>query len=97
LWFVKTFTFIIALTNDYEIQMLLLQKRIGSKENSLTIDELNEELRLRYDRLLMKTEMARIKDLGEEKALVITQFKGKCQNCGKIGYKAAQFKSNQTR
>jgi hypothetical protein len=26
-------------TNDYELQMLLLEKRIGSKENPLTIDD----------------------------------------------------------
>jgi hypothetical protein len=33
-----------SFTNDYKIQMLLLEKRIGSKENPLTIDELKEEL-----------------------------------------------------
>jgi hypothetical protein len=27
-----------SLTNEYELQMLLLEKRIGSKENSLAID-----------------------------------------------------------
>jgi hypothetical protein len=37
-----------SLTNDYELQMLLLEKRIGSKENPLYIDELKEELSLRY-------------------------------------------------
>jgi hypothetical protein len=36
------------LKNDYKRQMLLLEKRIGSKENPLTIDELKEELSLRY-------------------------------------------------
>jgi hypothetical protein len=28
---------------------------------------------------------------------MVTQFKGKCQNCGKIGHKAAQCKSKQMR
>jgi hypothetical protein len=41
--------------------------------------------------------MAKIKYLGEEKALVVTQFKDKFRNCGKIGYKAPQRKSEQTR
>jgi hypothetical protein len=77
--------------------MLLLEKRIGSKENPLSIDELKEELSLRYERLLMKTETAKINDLGEEKALVVTQLKGKCRNCGKIGHKAAQCKLKQMR
>jgi hypothetical protein len=29
-----------SLTNDYKLQILLLKKRIGSKENPLSIDEL---------------------------------------------------------
>jgi hypothetical protein len=86
-----------SLMNDYELQMLLLEKRIGSKKNPLTIDELKEELSLRYERLLMKTETAKITDLGEEKALMVTQFKGKCRNRGKIGLEAAQYKSKQMR
>jgi hypothetical protein len=45
----------------------------------------------------MKTETAKINNLGEEKALVVTQFKGKCRNCGKIGQKAAQCKSKKMR
>jgi hypothetical protein len=45
--------------------MLLLEKRIGSKDNPLTIDELKEELSLIYERLLMKTKTAKIKDLDE--------------------------------
>jgi hypothetical protein len=69
-----------------------LEKRIGSKENPLTIDELKEELSLTYERLLMKTETAKINDLGEEKTLVVTQFKGECQNCDKISHKTAQCK-----
>jgi hypothetical protein len=36
-----------SLTNDYELQMLLLEKRIGSKENPLTIHELKEEVKKR--------------------------------------------------
>jgi hypothetical protein len=44
--------------NEYKLQMLLLEMRIGSKENPLTIGELKEELSQRYERLLMKTEKA---------------------------------------
>jgi hypothetical protein len=50
-----------TLTNDYKFQMILLEKRFGIKENPLTIDELKEELSLRYERLSMKTETAKIK------------------------------------
>jgi antitoxin component HigA of HigAB toxin-antitoxin module len=38
-----------SLMNDYKLQILLLEKRIGSKENPLNIDELKEELSLRCE------------------------------------------------
>jgi hypothetical protein len=38
------------------------EKRIGSKENQLSIDELNEELSLRYERFLIKAETAKLND-----------------------------------
>jgi hypothetical protein len=56
-----------SLTNDYELQMLLLEKRIGSKDNPLTFDELKGELSPRYERLLMKTETTKINDLDEKR------------------------------
>jgi hypothetical protein len=34
--------FLNSLTNDYKLQVLLLEKRFGSKENPLSIDELKE-------------------------------------------------------
>jgi gag-polypeptide of LTR copia-type len=37
------------LTTDYELQMVLLEKRIGDKSNPLEVDELREELNLRYE------------------------------------------------
>ena len=82
-----------SLTSDYELQMTLMEKRIGNKENPLTIDELKEDLNLRYERLSSKSESTRNDDYGEEKALFVTQFKGKCRNCGKLGHKSAQCKS----
>jgi hypothetical protein len=45
----------------------------------------------------LKPENDESNNLGEEKVLVVTQFKGKCQNCGKIGHMAAQCKSKQMR
>ena len=77
-----------SLTGDYELQMLLLEKRIGNIENPLSIEELKEELSLRFERLSTKQN----EDSGEENALFTTQFKGKCRICGKLGHKAAQCK-----
>jgi Zinc knuckle len=82
-----------SLTGNYKLQMTLMEKHIGNKENPLTIDELKEDLNLRYERLSSKSESTRNVDYGKEKALLVTQFKGKCQNCGKLGHKSAQCKS----
>ena len=76
-----------SLTGDYELQMILMEKRIGNKENPLSIDELKEDLNLRFERLSTKSESTRNEDFGEEKALFTSQFKGKCRNCGKLGHK----------
>jgi hypothetical protein len=86
-----------SLIDEYKLLMLLLEKRIRRKENPLTIDELKEELSLRYERLSMKSETAKINDLGKEKALVVIRFKSKRQNCGEVGHKVDQSKSKQMR
>jgi hypothetical protein len=45
----------------------------------------------------MKIERANISDLGEEKALMITQFNRKWRNWGKSYHKTAQYNSKQMR
>jgi hypothetical protein len=65
--------------------MVLIEKRIGNKENPISIDKLRKELRLRYERLSLLAETTNNTDLTEEKALFTTQFKGMRRNCGPIG------------
>jgi Zinc knuckle len=69
-----------------------MEKHIGDKLNPLSIDELKEDLNLRYERLSSKSEYTKNDDYGKEKALLVTQFKRKCRNCGKLGHKSAQCK-----
>ena len=38
------------LTRDYELQIVLLEKSIGNKVNPLEVDELREELKLKFER-----------------------------------------------
>jgi hypothetical protein len=45
------------LTSDYELQMVLLEKRIGKKANTLKFDELSEELNLQLGRLSLQSEL----------------------------------------
>jgi gag-polypeptide of LTR copia-type len=86
-----------SLTGYYELQMLLLEKHIGNKENPLTIERLKEELNLRFERLLSKTESIKNDGSGKEKAFFTTQFKRKCRNCGELWHKAAQCKCKQAK
>jgi hypothetical protein len=44
------------LTSDYELKMVLLEKRLGNKENSLESYKLCEELNLRFKILFMQSE-----------------------------------------
>jgi hypothetical protein len=64
------------LTAEYELQMLLLKKRIGNKEKPLSVEEFKDELNLRFERLMSKQN----DESGEEKALSVTQFTEKFRN-----------------
>jgi hypothetical protein len=43
-----------SLTSEYELQTLLLEKSIGNKDNPLSVEELKEELKLRFQRYSSK-------------------------------------------
>jgi hypothetical protein len=93
--------FLISSTNDYELQMTLMETWIGDKMNPLCIDELKEDLNLRCERLSSKPESTKfenfVENFVEERALLSTHFKGKCRNCGKLIYRSAQCKSKMVR
>ena len=78
------------LTGDYELQVALLEKRIGNSSNPLTVDELGEELNLNFERMNAKKDDG-ADDGDAEQALVFGQFKGKFHNCGKIGHKVSKL------
>jgi gag-polypeptide of LTR copia-type len=77
------------LPSDYDLQVALLERRIGDEKDSLTVSEIRSELSLWFERLNNHS----INENGEasdEMALYSGQFKGKCRNCGKIGHKLFQ-------
>jgi hypothetical protein len=80
------------LKSDYDLQVALLERRIGDVEQPLTVSEIRAELSLRFERITNNSN----KDNGdnlEEMAFYGGQFKGKCRNCGKIGHKLFQCKN----
>jgi hypothetical protein len=81
------------LTSDYELQLALMERRVGNVEKSLTIEEIRGELSLRYERMNMKSSRNKEGEGLEENAIFSGQFKGKCRNCGLIGHKSFQCKN----
>jgi hypothetical protein len=81
------------LTSNYELQMVLLEMRIGNKSDPLGVNELCEELKLCYERVCNLSQSNNESKPNEEHALFASQFQGKFRGCGKIGHKAFQCKS----
>jgi len=42
------------MTDDYDLQLAMMEKRITDDSNPLTIDEIRDDLNLRYERLTEK-------------------------------------------
>ena len=78
------------LPSVYDIEVHALRKRLDDLHDPLTLEELREELSLKFEMLNRRGKMAQggQNTHGEEHALFAGGFKGKCNNCGKIGHKA---------
>jgi hypothetical protein len=80
------------LTSEYENQVNNNKKRIGHDNDPIDIEELRDELSLRFERLHLKDDESDISD--DEKALFgASQFKGRCRQCGKWGHKSSDCRS----
>jgi hypothetical protein len=80
------------MTDDYDLQLAMMEKRVTDKSNPLTIDEIRDDLNLRFKRSNEKQNEESENDNNQEVAFFGGQFKGKCQNCGTIGHKAKDCK-----
>jgi hypothetical protein len=68
------------ITSDYELQLVLLENRIVNEKNMLEVNEIREELNLRFERLSIQSEYSNESRSNEEQALITEQFKDKCLN-----------------
>jgi hypothetical protein len=75
------------LTLDYELQLVMMERRVGDIERPLTVEEIRRELSLCFDRLIISKAEGEIL---KEHAFFGGQFKSKCQNCGQLGHKSFQ-------
>jgi hypothetical protein len=69
---------------------------MGDKDKLSTVEEIRVELSLRFERSNTKSlKNEEREELGEH-TLFSSQFKGKCRNCGRIGYKLFQSKNRSS-
>ena len=87
------------LPSVYEVVIHPLEKKIGAKSDPLTLKELREELKLKYQKLNGGKYGGTSGDNEGEIGLFAGGFKGKCHNCGKHGHKfknCKEVKDNQS-
>jgi hypothetical protein len=60
---------------DYEIQLAMMDKRVKDKSNSLTVNEIRDDLHMRFERLTEKQKEERENDNNQEVAFFGGQFK----------------------
>jgi hypothetical protein len=85
------------MTDDYDLQLAMMEERVTDKSNPLTVDEIRDNLNLRFERLNEKQNKDNENDNNQEVEIFDGQFKGKCRNCGAIGHKAKDCKLKQTK
>jgi hypothetical protein len=66
------------LTSDYDLQLGLMERRVGDADKPIKVEEVRGKLNLIFERLNMKTSRNEESDVLEEQALFRGRFKGKC-------------------
>ena len=89
-----------SLTKDYKDEMKTLEKDLNKTgAGALTVKKIREELNLQYERLGHGKGRSRKNGYsggGSETALYAGGFKGRCNNCGKYGHKAADCRDKDS-
>ena len=74
------------LPSEYELQVEKMEGKINQDDNPLMLEQVCSTLSLKFERLNVYNEDDT--DNEEiEKALVTSQFRGRCNSCGKYGHK----------
>jgi len=75
------------LSINYKVQLSKLEDRLSSTTNALMIEDIQNELNLRYAHLKKTVED---ESNGEKALMTMNHFKGKCTHCGKLRHKGFQ-------
>jgi histone deacetylase 1/2 len=82
------------LTDEYETLVEIMEKRIGSDSDPIDIEDIREDLSLKFERIQRKHGHQDSDSDEEEHAMFAGgQFKGRCNACGKYGHKSAECRS----
>ena len=78
------------LPKEYEHVVAKLEDRLGDEKNPLTIEDLRDELNLKYERMGFRSGKGgkNSGNEGEDAAFFAGGYKGKCNACGEWGHKA---------
>jgi orotate phosphoribosyltransferase-like protein len=77
---------------EYNLQLALLEERIGDTDKPIIVEEIRAELRRHFEIFNMKSRKNKTNEKSEEHALFSGQFKVKWRNCERIGHKLFRCK-----
>ena len=80
-----------SLPEEYENQVEQLEDKLD--KNTLDLEQIRDKLNLKFERMNQNEDDDDDED-AEDKALIMSQFKGRCHQCGKYGHKKANCNEN---
>ena len=83
------------LPSVYDIEIHALRKRLDQADDPLTIEEVREELNLKFE-MMNRRFRGNPSQVEEETALFAGGYKGKCYSCGKFGHRAKDCRGNNS-
>jgi len=77
-----------GLPKEYEVQQSKMEDRLGSTSNPLTIEDLRNELNLKFMRMQKSEKDENGDEADKALSTMGKKSKTKCRHCGKFGHKS---------